>query len=383
MRPRALVVLPEAAYPVMGGGPLRTASILEWLRERYKLSAIHFSLAGETDPVGAYPEGMFGEVLRLELPRHDKGMRAKVWRNAKRAMRGVTPLVDRFGGRDREIGEWVRGRRWDLVWVEHFWGAQYGELLRGAGERLVLDLHNVESAYYESLERTAPASLLWRRFAGCSRREERRWLAGFDRLVVTSEADAAKVKGRRVSVVPNTTPWRERIEVAPREWAVVFSGNFAYAPNQLGLKWFLAEVWPKVIEEEPELRLRLVGKEVECAPAGGRNVDRVGPVEDAVAEIARARVAVAPIRSGSGTRLKILEAFAAGVPVVSTGLGAEGLRLRGEVVVADEGRAFAEAIVGLVRDEDRQRALGEAGRRLYEQEYNWRSAWKALDLLEL
>jgi len=92
---------------------------------------------------------------------------------------------------------------------------------------------------------------------------------------------------------------------------------------------------------------------------------------------------VAPIRSGSGTRLKILEAFAAGVPVVSTGLGAEGLRLRGEVVVADEGRAFAEAIVGLVRDEDRQRALGEAGRRLYEQEYNWRSAWKALDLLEL
>jgi glycosyltransferase involved in cell wall biosynthesis len=382
MRPRALVVLPEAAYPVMGGGPLRTASILEWLRERYELSAIHFVLEGEADPLRGYPEGMFGEALRLELPRHDKGIGAKVRRNLLRAARGVTPLVDRFGGRDGEIGEWLAGRRYEMVWVEHFWAAQYGRVLRRAGERLVLDLHNVESAYFGTLARTATPTMLWRHFAWCAAREEARWLGDFDRLVVSSEADAGRVKGRRVSVVPNTAPWREKPEVG-REKAVVFSGNFAYAPNQQGLKWFLGEVWPRVIEQEPELRLRLVGKEVECAPGGGRNVERVGAVEDAVAEIARARVAVVPIRSGSGTRLKILEAFAAGVPVVSTGLGAEGLRLRGEVVLADEGRAFAEAIVGLVRDEGRQRALGEAGRRLYEAEYNWRSAWKALDLLDL
>lgn len=379
---KALVVLPEAAYPVMGGGPLRTASILEWLRERFQLSAIYFRLEGEPDPIEHYPEGMFTECLSLSLPLHDKNMAAKVLRNAGRALRGITPLVDRFGGQQERIAAWLSGKRYDLAWVEHFWAAQYGCILRGAAGKLVLDLHNIESAYFDSLARTAGPALLWRHFAQCARREEQRWLRDFDRLIVTSDVDAARVRARRIGVVPNTAPWRERLEVE-RQWAVVFSGNFAYAPNQLGLKWFLAEVWPRVTEQEPDLRLRLVGKEVHYAPAGGINVDRVGPVEDAVAEIARARVAVAPIRSGSGTRLKILEAFAAGVPVVSTSLGAEGLRLQGEALLADRGEDFAQAIVDLVRDEWRQRQLGDAGRRLYEEQFSWRSAWRALDLLDL
>jgi len=108
----------------------------------------------------------------------------------------------------------------------------------------------------------------------------------------------------------------------------------------------------------------------------------VGAVEDAVAELARSRVAVVPVLSGSGTRLKILEAWAAGLPVVSTTLGAEGLPVRdGETVLLGDGAsAFAEAVTRLLTCIELRRALGKAGRLLLDKEFTWETAWKKLNL---
>ena len=98
-------------------------------------------------------------------------------------------------------------------------------------------------------------------------------------------------------------------------------------------------------------------------------------------ELARSRVAVVPLLSGSGTRLKILEAWAAGLPVVSTTIGAEGLPVTDgqNLLLADGAGAFAEAVTRLLACSEQRYAIGHAGRLLLDKEFTWETAWRKLD----
>jgi glycosyltransferase involved in cell wall biosynthesis len=108
-------------------------------------------------------------------------------------------------------------------------------------------------------------------------------------------------------------------------------------------------------------------------------------VEDSVRELASARLAVVPVLSGSGTRTKIIEAWAAGIPVVSTTIGAEGLPgSPGEhLLIADSPDAFIAAIESVLDAPDISNRLAAAGRRLYEEQLTWQAAWKCLDATQL
>lgn len=379
-RPRALVLAPEAPYPVLGGGPLRTASLIEYLRRRYEVHAIVFREPGTPDPVPGFPDDVHVETI--QLPFHSKTAFARAARNAGRALRGVPPLVDRFAGFDTEVERLAAGR-FDLGVIEHFWCAPYARVMRDFCERLVLDLHNVESVL---LERTAasekePAASLFRRFARCCRDLERRWLPEFSTVLVTSEADAAHIDGPAI-VYPNAIPFVAQPHRVKRD-DIAFSGNLAYQPNQSAMRWFHANVWPELRRTCPGLRWRLIGRNEHAVPGPIRaddQVDITGPVEDAVAELASARAAIAPVLAGSGTRIKIIEAWAAGLPVVSTTVGAEGLPCRdGEhILIADQAPAFAATLQKLLHSADVQVQLGRAGRRLYEERLTWEAAWACL-----
>ena len=185
-------------------------------------------------------------------------------------------------------------------------------------------------------------------------------------------------------IYPNALP---PTPLPPRanEDVVVFSGNMEYYPNISAVRFFRREVWPLLRERWPGLVWRLIGKNPEAVRSllvGDARIQVQGPVEDAIRELARAKVAVVPVLAGSGTRLKILEAWAAGLPVVSTTLGAEGLGARdGEsLLLADGGPAFAEAVSRLLARPELRERVGAAGRLLLEKEFTWESAWKKLDL---
>jgi glycosyltransferase involved in cell wall biosynthesis len=129
---------------------------------------------------------------------------------------------------------------------------------------------------------------------------------------------------------------------------------------------------------------RLVGKNpaaVHELTRGDSRIELRGPVEDAITELARCQAAVVPVLAGSGTRLKILEAWAAGLPVVSTGIGAEGLGGRpGEhLLIADAAPEFAAAVTRVLTCKDLGVSLGNAGRLLLEKEFTWETAWTKLD----
>jgi glycosyltransferase involved in cell wall biosynthesis len=149
-----------------------------------------------------------------------------------------------------------------------------------------------------------------------------------------------------------------------------------YAPNVDAAAWFVRQIFPSVLRRVPEARLLLVGHDTyhRARPlADGDRIVATGSVADVAPLVAQSTVSVAPIRVGSGTRVKILEALALGVPVVSTTLGAEGLDLMPgrEILLADEAERFADQVVRLLTDGVARDALAEAGRAAVESAYSW------------
>jgi glycosyltransferase involved in cell wall biosynthesis len=205
---------------------------------------------------------------------------------------------------------------------------------------------------------------------------ERSVAAGVDRVLLASSDDARRVTLPHVTVVPNTyrRPSRPVGKVQPEiPPTLLFQGTFDYAPNVDGAGWLVAEVGPRIRARMPGTVIRLVGKttgavdELHDPP----DVVVVGRVPEMEPELARADVAVVPVRYASGTRLKILESFAHRLPVVTTTVGAEGLDVEPGVhlLVADDGEAFAAACAQLVDDQALRRRLVDAAERQFLERY--------------
>ena len=164
------------------------------------------------------------------------------------------------------------------------------------------------------------------------------------------------------------------VQQAGREpHSMLFLGSFRHLPNQEALAWFTQKVLPRVLERSPQARLVIVGADPppkHSLPDFGESVELRGFVEDVREPLSRYAVFVCPILSGSGMRVKLLEAFAAGIPVVSTTLGAEGLTAKdGDIcALADSPEEFAERILELFADTRKARGLAERARQRADRE---------------
>jgi glycosyltransferase involved in cell wall biosynthesis len=187
-------------------------------------------------------------------------------------------------------------------------------------------------------------------------RAQRAAAGACDLLLVANHEDvqeAAEMTGRPVRVAPNGYDYSVPPAFRPPQGRrIVFFGALNYLPNIDGLSWFVRDIWPKIREAVPDVRLEVAG-------APGPDVEFVGQepgvrlcgfVESIRSFVEGAALLVVPLRMGGGTRIKILEAWALGLPVVSTTIGCEGLdAVDGEnIVVADEPKDFAEACVKLL-----------------------------------
>jgi glycosyltransferase involved in cell wall biosynthesis len=253
-----------------------------------------------------------------------------------------------------------------------------------AGERapLVLDTHNVETDVLRTLadlERRPFHRLRWRWEAAKTERFERRVLARAAAVCATSDADAAELErlgARNVLVVPNGVACAEIEHRPPAAGAeLCYVGHFGYRPNVLAAVELVDTVLPRLRAELPDATVTLVGREPgpELAARAGESVSVAADVPDVLPFLRRCRALVVPLRSGSGTRLKVLEALAAGVPVVSTPFGVGGLDVRDgtHVLVGATPRELAEQALRVLRDDSLAAALSTAGRALVEARYDW------------
>jgi len=243
---------------------------------------------------------------------------------------------------------------------------------------VVLDAHNVESELARSFAASEPRRLWrarWRWESGKLARFEREAVRAASTVCATSDADAAAFEAMGaadVVVVPNgvDTDVIPFVPVGPGA-VVIYVAHFGYFPNQAAARALTEEILPRLRETVPDAIVRLVGREAPGNEAAG--VEVVGEVEDVVPHLHAARVTVIPLRAGSGTRLKVLEAMAAGVPVVSTRLGVAGLEVRdGEhVLLAESSAELADAAAAVLRDDALAGRLAAAGRKLVESRYDW------------
>jgi glycosyltransferase involved in cell wall biosynthesis len=284
------------------------------------------------------------------------------------------------------LAHWVAAERYDVVHVARLYLAALAEPWMTPRPRLVIDCDEDDAEAY-------------RRLAAIERRHDRQrqaaWaeaeadafarmaqevLARFDIVFAASQAEATSLsaRGGRVVVVPNVAPAAAR--QAPRRRSagktVLFVGTMGYMPNEEAARWFVTRVWPRLRRAvATPLRLVLVGSNPSASLVRlGRRRDMLvtGTVRDIAPFYRDADLAVIPIRAGGGTRIKLLEAAALGVPIVSTTLGAEGLTFRHgrELLLADSGEKFARACAALLRHSGQAEQLATRARRRVMRDYH-------------
>lgn len=404
-RLRILFVYSRLPLPMTRGDELTVAHLLEFLHARgHEVDLFTLDAGQELDP--AHRSWLESRCRRLVILPHAS------WRAAGSALAGL-PF-----GRPLQIG-WFRHRR-------------QLDLVREALDR---ESYDIAYAYYirsaEALRDVAgrpggPATFLamqlsqylnTRRLAETTRSRLQRLVFGiesrlvrayeariwrrFDRVVLIGPKDLAAVREAcRLEGVAELVPesghvvWgphgvdtermAPRPEVAVEPDSVVMTGAMRYPPNAQGALWLAAEVWPRIRAARPEAQLYIVGRDPppEVVALGGRDgITVTGTVADPADWTARAAVCVAPILAAAGLQNKLLEYMAMGRPVVATAAANEGIGgMPGrDLVTADTGPAFAEAVTGLLADPARAAALGAAGRAFVTTSWTWEAHFYNLE----
>lgn len=382
---RVLFLTSRFPYPPLRGDQVRAYHQIRILARRHEITLVTVARRLPTSEARRRLESLCHRVVVQPL-------------TAWQAARGLARLL---GGDARPIqtllylqagaarvAELLAGQRFDVIHAQLVRTADWVP----AAERvpLVVDLVDTLSASY--LGQAAVAPRWWRPALALEAERLRRYEAGVlgspAGCVVVSEAErrALGPLGHRAIVNPNGVqlevfPFRPGQGLGRR---IVFVGNLGYGPNADAIRWFVRAVFPRVRSRTPDAELHIVG------PRASRAIRRLGAmpgvivrgvVPDVHAALIGARVAVAPLRSGAGIQNKVLEAMAAGTPVVATGRAVRGIAVRaGEhCLVADTALEMAEAVHTVLTRPDRGLRLATAGRALVSEQYAWERSVAALE----
>lgn len=277
---------------------------------------------------------------------------------------------------------------WDAILCDTVYGAVS---LPRVTAPLVVNHHNLEHRIFDTYRQIE--SSRWKRtLAAWEAFKVRRWEIKVGQRTalnwVCSRVDRDGLRqqqpGACVQIVPNVAP-EAATSAEVDEDLVVFQGALDWFPNRDAVQFFLAEIWPCIVHARPSARFLIVGRNPPAAFVARHRRDPqvsfTGTVPDTAPYLARAAVAVAPLRVGSGTRLKILEAAALGKPTVATPLGAEGLEFTPgrEILLATEPAAFAAAVLDLLASSVLRRRMGAAAQARVHADYDFAALCRSVE----
>jgi len=310
---------------------------------------------------------------------------------------------DDFPAMRRQIKQLRKSRTFDVVHADQLTMTQFALAFPESTPRprLVFDAHNATWTIVERMRQNARAilkpvlSLEVQRVAYYEGNLLRQFdhtmaVTEIDRqaLLKAAEIDRREVPADRVQVIPIAIDTTVLIPVQRDvdSHNIIAMGTLLYPPNADGVRWFANEVFPLIQRQVPDATLTIIGKGapadlVRLASQSSGRTTITGYVPDLVPYLERAAVMVVPVRAGGGMRVRILEAFARGIPIVTTSIGLEGIDAEpGEdVLVEDTPELFAKAVVQLLKDPAMQTRLAANGRRLVETCYDWQVVLRKLD----
>jgi glycosyltransferase involved in cell wall biosynthesis len=377
---RILFITETVPYPLDSGGRIKTYHTLRMLAGTHEVR-LHAFIRDAAQRAHQAPLEALGVPTRLHLVR--RSVPREAW-FAVRSVAGAPYSVGRHfdGAAFRAVAADAATWRPDVVYCDHLSMAEYARRL---GVPIVYDAHNVEYAILQRFAATRPdpvtrlaASLEWRRV----KRYEAALCRDSRLVFVVSDVDRealGRLAGAPVRFVEvpiavdaaGTAP----IPALTREPRLLFLGGLHWPPNADALSWFVREMWPQLRAARADVTLTSVGRDdhplaAECRAAPG--VQLTGWVPDIDPFVHASRALVVPMRAGSGMRVKILEAMARGLPVVSSAVGCEGIGVEPgrHLLVADTPDAFVQAVLRVLGDDGLAGALAAEARALVLSRYD-------------
>lgn len=363
-------------YPTTNGSKLRIYNLLRGLAAQHQVTLLTFGEETITESAKQVVNTICREVHVVPW----KAFRPQSWR-ARLGLFSTKPrsVIDMFQpAMQQRIEATLASRPFDLVIASQGLLASYSACFRNTPalfEEVELGLFFDRFQQATSWRSRLRHGLTWLK----QRQYFKGLLPQFRACTVASEQERQLVKRivptyDAIEVVPNgihVSAYRGQIEPVPNR--LIFTGSFRYHANHEAMVWFLQEAWPQILNQVPEAQLTITGDHANLPLPTTQNVTLTGVVENLQPLLAEAWISLAPLQSGGGTRLKILEAMATGTPVVATPKGAEGLGLQHEehLLIAEQPADYAAAVVRLLHDSALRRRLANHAQHAVAQTYDW------------
>ena len=394
---RILYLTQVLPYPLNTGARVRQYYTLRHLSQQHSVSLVSFVRDDDRPEHIAHLRTICQTVHTVPMVRSR-------WRDAQAVITGTLtrqPFViarDDVQSMNHLLARLMASERFDIIHADQVSMSRYG--LQGRGLKRVLDLHNAMYLVTDRLAANEPnpiKRLVLRRETTALARYEAELCRKYDQVVFVTDEDhraiarqidrfKVSVKSDRFTTIPICSDPAEKLPVKPieRPFRVTALGVMFWPPNAEGVEWFAHEIWPQVRQKFPEACLTVVGKnppEGLTALNGSNNIEVTGFVPDLDRILAETAVFIVPLRAGGGMRVKILDTWCWGLPIVSTSIGAEGINIRdGEnILIADTATAFGQAVERVLAQPEFAASLRVNGRRWVEQEYDWRRVYAKWD----
>jgi polysaccharide biosynthesis protein PslH len=390
-KPYLIFVATRVPHPPVTGHFLRTFNIVRGLAEHFSILFFAFHDKGASPAARANAETAMTKYCELVFIEDVPAERSRVrliW-DLLISTATLQPFVARkYRSRRmrRAIGDALRTK--DVV-LAHGDSLPSGQYLKRLSCPTLLTNHNVEHlrlSSYAQIQTSYILRFVYQIQARLSKRYERTLLQEIRNCVVVSESDGQELArlagGIRLFVVPNgTDASRPPLPSPPAvSKTAIWVGGMNDEYNREAVLYFAKDIMPIIRTEIPDFRWRVVGRDpppalVKMAALAASGIELVGFVDDLGQHYSDSAIALVPLTSGGGTKLKVLEAMAMGRAVVTTSVGAEGIPVSDGVTmeIADSPDQFAAKTIALLRDPARAARIAAAARALVEQSYDWRA----------
>ena len=386
-RPRLLIYKEIFPFPPNTGAKLVTYNLILVLRRHFDITLV--SLDRDVDPDGRREAEKVCEKVVTVRPSNLKSIAHRAffrcWYTLKSATSGVlmTYYYSTVSPIPQTMAALQRERPFDVAFIECFNAAPLIDQVRNVPYRihLLMDAWHVTERRKGEIMLPGPARDRQMAWVETIKKWEIRGCRPFDRILTVSKRDEeifrVELPGKPVDCLPVIVDpnlyYRENAVPDPNR--LLFLGAFAHLPNRDGILYFIEQVWPRIRERRPEARLNVAGVQMDDTI---RKLDRVAGVvvHENVQDLSRlyheSAVSIAPLRIGSGIKVKVLEALSAGRAVVTTGVGAEGIAAGDQegLFVRDDPQSFAEACIRLQEDPAYALESGKAGRRFIQENFS-------------
>lgn len=373
---KILMLTPYLPYPLYSGGQIRSYNLLKNLSKKHQITLFSFIRREE--------EKKYLKNLKPYCQRVQVFPRRPAWDPRNLLLSLLTPypfLVSIYLSRHfrQAIARELKTGDYDLIHAETFYIMP--NLPKTDTPTLLVE-QTIEYLVYQQFVRDFKfwpiKPLLYFDVLKINLWEKYYW-GRATRLAAMSDSDRLimnqSVKDKKVDVVANGVDVDHFSRVKPKAGKVVlFIGNFKWLPNKDAANFLVKEIWPRIVRELPEAQLLIVGKNPtpEILKLGSLNgVEIRGNVTDIRRALAKASVLLAPIRNGRGTKYKVLEAMASGLPVVTTRLGIEGIEAGGSVLVAETPQELARQTISVLQSRELATKMAKAAKKIVYSRYNW------------